>query len=162
TMGIASPAAVKKYGKDFGRNPVGSGPFVFHEWVAKDHVTLVRNPDYNWAASIFTHNGPPFLDSVTASFISESETAFAALQTGLVYVLQTIPDIHLADVKGNPQFAIVTTTVQGFPPSMMFNVQKAPTDDPKVRQALMHAIDRNAIIQTVYNGSQLPAEGIWG
>ncbi|HEU0113272.1 MAG TPA: ABC transporter substrate-binding protein [Thermomicrobiales bacterium] len=162
TMGMVSPAAVKKYGKDFGRNPVGSGPFKFHEWVAKDHVTLVKNPDYNWAASIFDRNGPPYLDSVTGSFISESETAFAALQTGLVDLLQTIPDIHLAEVQGNPQFSVVTTTVQGFPPSMMFNLQKPPTDDPKVRQALMHAIDRNAIIQTVYNGSQRPAEGIWG
>src|SRR5579884_2591639 len=162
TMGMVSPTAVQKYGQDFGRHPVGTGPFAFKEWVAKDHITLVKNPNYDWAPSIFTHNGPPYLDSVTGRFISESETAYAALQTGLVDVLQTVPDIHVSEVKSSNQFALLSTTVQGFPPSLLFNCQKAPTDDPMVRQALMHAIDRNAIIEAVYDGSHFPAQGIWG
>jgi peptide/nickel transport system substrate-binding protein len=46
-MGMVSPAAVAKYGQDFGQHPVGSGPFMFNEWVPKDHVTLTAYPEYN-------------------------------------------------------------------------------------------------------------------
>ena len=44
--GINGPAAVQKYGKDYGKNPVGTGPYKFAEWVPNDHITLVKNPDY--------------------------------------------------------------------------------------------------------------------
>ena len=66
-----SPAAVQKWGADFGDHPVGTGPYVFKEWVKKDHVTITKNPDYNWAAPIFKHTGPGYVhrhDSVVDRF----------------------------------------------------------------------------------------------
>src|SRR5438067_1083981 len=47
-LGIVSPTAVQKMGMaEFARHPVGTGPFTFKEWVAKDHISLVKNPDHN-------------------------------------------------------------------------------------------------------------------
>jgi peptide/nickel transport system substrate-binding protein len=62
-----SPTAVAKYGADFAHNLVGTGPFMLKEWVENDHVTLVKNPDYNWAPSIFGHQGPAYLEESSSS-----------------------------------------------------------------------------------------------
>ncbi len=55
---ISSPAAIEKYGLDYGQHPVGTGPFMFVEWAAQDHITLAKNPDYVWGPEFFTHTGP--------------------------------------------------------------------------------------------------------
>src|SRR5579872_6587777 len=71
-LGIVSPTAVQKMGlADFARHPVGTGPFMFKEWVNTDHVTLVRNPDYKWGSSMFKNTGPAHLDQVTFKIIPE-------------------------------------------------------------------------------------------
>ena len=80
-LGIVSPTAVQKMGlADFARQPVGTGPFSFKEWVAKDHVTLVRNPDYNWGSSMFKNTGPVHLDQVTFKIIPEPAVRTGDLQ----------------------------------------------------------------------------------
>jgi peptide/nickel transport system substrate-binding protein len=56
---------------EFARRPVGTGPFIFKEWVPKDHITLVRNPDYAWGSSYFKHKGPPHLEQVIFKIIPE-------------------------------------------------------------------------------------------
>src|SRR5216683_654924 len=81
-LGIVSPTAVQKMGMaEFARHPVGTGPFVFKEWVAKDHVTLVRNPDYNWASSFFKHRGAAYLDQVIYKIIPEPSVRTGTLKT---------------------------------------------------------------------------------
>ena len=84
TMGMVSTDAAEKAGKDFGQSPVGTGPFKFKEWIQNDHVTIVKNPDYNWAPAIFSHNGPPYLDALVYQLIKEEATRTAALQSGQV------------------------------------------------------------------------------
>lgn len=160
TVAMVSPDAVKKYGKDFGRNPVGSGPFVFKEWVAKDRITYVKNPDYNWAPAIYQHNGPPYLDSITMRFIAENQTRLAALQSGQVDIIMPTPDDQVAKVRADNKYTVYTTIVQGLPPCLQINVTKPPTDDVKVRQALSYGINRKAINDGVYSGSQILAQGL--
>lgn len=162
TVAMVSPDAVKKYGKDFGRNPVGSGPFIFKEWVDKDHITYVKNPNYNWGPVIYQHSGPAYLDSVTMRFIKEDQTRLAALETGQVDIILPTPDDQVAKIKKDNRYTVYTTTVQGLPPCLQINVTKPPTDDPKVRQALEYAFSQKAIIDAVYSGSQIPAKGLLG
>jgi len=162
TVAMVSPDAVKKYGKDFGRNPVGSGPFIFKEWIDKDHITYTKNPNYNWAPSIYRHNGPAYLDSVTMRFIKEDQTRLAALETGQVDIILPTPDDQVAKEKKDSRYSVYTTTVQGLPPCLQINVTKAPTDDPKVRQALQFGISQKAILDAIYSGSQIPAKGLLG
>ena len=64
-----SPLAVRKYGSDFARHPVGTGPFVFDEWIAGDRIILKRNPDYAWAPPIVQNQGPAHLEEIAFVFL---------------------------------------------------------------------------------------------
>ena len=82
--GMVSPTAVKKEGADYGRHPVGTGPFTFKEWVSNDHITLERNPAYKWGSPYYGHTGPAYLDQVVFRIIPDSATRVAALQSGSI------------------------------------------------------------------------------
>ena len=79
---IVSPAAVEANGKDFGRNPVGTGPFRFVKWTSGDRIVVERNPDY-WAADEVS------LDRITFRILPDTQTRFASLQSGEVDVIWT-------------------------------------------------------------------------
>ena len=85
-LSISSPAALEKYGTDYGRNPVGTGPFRFVQWDAQSQLVLERNPDYNWAPEFAAHQGPALLDQVIFRFLPEAATRLTAFQTGEILV----------------------------------------------------------------------------
>lgn len=70
---MVSRKAVEKYGKALARNPVGTGPFKFVEWVENDHITMVRFPDY-------FEKGLPYLDRVEVKLMTEASSAVAAIK----------------------------------------------------------------------------------
>ncbi|HEU0114398.1 MAG TPA: ABC transporter substrate-binding protein, partial [Thermomicrobiales bacterium] len=159
-MGMVSPAAIKKYGQDLGQHPVGSGPFMFKEWAPKDHVTVTAFPDYNWPSGREKHEGRAYLDEVRFNFIPETATRLAALGSGQI---DAASGLAPADWKSLDPNAFTTSKVllEGYPPAGGFlNVEKFPTDDLKVRQAMQYAIDRDEINQVVFEGTAEPADGI--
>src|SRR5215217_8656193 len=82
-LGIVSPTAVKEMGlAEFARKPVGTGPFTVQEWVEHDHVTLAKNPDYNWGSSFFEHSGAAYLDEMIYKFIPEDAVRTGTLLSG--------------------------------------------------------------------------------
>src|SRR5215471_8782451 len=96
-LGIVSPTAVKKMGlAEFARHPVGTGPFMFKEWVNKDHVTLVKNPDYNWGSSYFKHTGPAYLDEVVYKIIPEPSVRTGTLKTGETHIIDEVDPLEYA------------------------------------------------------------------
>jgi len=81
---IVSKSAVEKYGKDFGRNPVGTGPFKFVSWRENDSIVLEKNPDY-------FEPGLPKLDKVTILIMKEASAAVAAMLSGQVHGMSNCP-----------------------------------------------------------------------
>jgi peptide/nickel transport system substrate-binding protein len=156
-LGIVSPTAVAKFGKDFGINPVGAGPFVFKEWVSKDHLTLVKNPNYNWASPVFGHQGAAYLDEVTFKFISENTTRTGTLESGETQLIESVPESDLEIVESEG-FQILAGKAPGLPTALLVNSAKAPTDDVAVRRALIQATDAQEIIDTVFFGAVDPAD----
>ncbi|MBI4759576.1 MAG: glutathione ABC transporter substrate-binding protein [Chloroflexi bacterium] len=158
--GINSPTAVEKYGKEYGKNPVGTGPYKFVEWVPNDHITLVKNPDY-WDKA----NGPK-VDKIIVKPVPEAGTRIAMLQKGDAQFINTVPYAQAETVKGDKNLNLVATeSIYTFWVSM--NVQKKPFDNLKVRQALNYAIDKEAIIKAVLRGYGKPANSpvaplVWG
>lgn len=154
-----SPAAVQKYGDDYGRHQVGTGPFIWKEYVPKDHLLLVRNPDYNWAPAVFQHQGPAYLESVTIRFVPNEATRAGVLETGEVHVAEDLPPIEVVRLRNNPAYVLIQGILPGQPTVLFLNTTNTPTQELAVRQALNYALDKNALIQTMLRGLSEPAFG---
>ena len=141
---IVSPKTAK--GND--THPVGTGPFMFKEWVKGDHVTLVRNPHY-WGT-------PAKVDKITFKFISDPTAAFAAMMSGDLDLFPNFPaPENLAQFKADPRFKVIVGSTEGETIVAMNNGKK-PFDNLKVREAVAHAIDRKAVIDGAMYGYGTP------
>jgi peptide/nickel transport system substrate-binding protein len=162
---FVSPAAVQKSGDSFAQNPVGTGPFIFKEWVPNDHITMVKNPDYNWASPMFAHKGAPYLDEVTFKQIPEANTRVAALESNQVQVMEVLPSQEVTRIKADSNYEVLVGVVPGRPYGYTINMRKPPTDELEVRQAMQYAIDQEAVTRVIFGpmqplGAFLPTHGV--
>jgi glutathione transport system substrate-binding protein len=158
--GINSPTAVQKYGQDYEKHPVGTGPYKFAEWVPNDHITLVKNPDY-WDKA-----NEAKVDKIIIKPVPEEGTRIAMLQKGDAQFINFVPYIQAEAVKADRNLSLASTeAIYTFWVAM--NVQKKPFNDLRVRQALNYAIDKEAVIKAVLRGQGKPADSplaprVWG
>jgi len=159
-LGIDSPAAMEQAGEDYGiKTLVGTGPFKFEEWVINDHVTLVRNDDYNWASPLFKHDGPAYLDKIIYRDVSENATLAAALEAGEIQVAKLV-ESQVVQFEGNEDVKIQLIPKAGTARMYLINTAWPPTDDIKVRQAINYAIDREGMLQLpAWGGLSPPGVG---
>ena len=157
---MASPTAVQKTNSyadrtgDFGRKPVGSGPFKLQEWVPGDRFTLVRNDAY-WEKDM------PYMDGVSMPIIGDVLIHFAMLRTGEADFIERVrpEDVELA--SRNAQVRVVEQ--KGVNTQMLyFRSNVKPWDNKALRQAFGYAIDRDAIVKTVFAGKAVPAQSVVG
>ena len=148
---IISPAALEKYGKEIGRNPVGTGPFKFKNWSA-DTLEVVKNDNY-WK------EGLPKIDGVTVRSVPESGARFAMLQTGEAQFIPSFPPELMQVAEKNPNVEVDKdpSIVEWY---VSLNNLKKPFDDVRVRHALNYAVDKKAYCKIVYNDLCEPADSI--
>ena len=158
-LGIASPAALEKWGADYQFHQVGTGPFMFKEYVPKDHLTLVRNPDYWWGPSFFEHEGPAYLEEIEFRFYVEPATRAPVLESGDAHIVGEIPPQDAVRLETDELFDIMQVAIPGTPLAFFMNTERSPTDDLLVRQAILYALDRSAIVQAVFLGTSPVADG---
>ncbi len=129
-------------------NPVGTGPFQFEQWVQGDRVELVRSDTY-WGEA-------PLLERATFRFISDPSAAFAAVLAGDVDVFTGYPaPENLAQFEADPSFQVLVGSTDG-ETILAMNHARPPFDNVLVRQAVAHAIDRQAIIEGAMFGYGTP------
>ncbi|HCG28588.1 MAG TPA: ABC transporter substrate-binding protein [Thermomicrobiales bacterium] len=173
-FGILSPAGVEKHGDDFGKNPVGSGPFVFKEWVPGERITLTRNEDYVNVRSYNDNKGAPYLEQLVFRNMPEEQTQVAAMETGEINLLAT-PAQQIARFDGKSDYTLLkpdqSTSISFLEFSLVETDGKlsymAPFDDLKVRQAVAYAIDADTIIERILQGTAVRNYGVmptgnWG
>lgn len=119
--------------------PVGSGPYRFESQDAGSSITLSRNPDYTWDSP----KGQPMADQVTFRFVPEVSTRIADLATGTSHLITEIPSSQLAAVTDGGAISVEAPVVGSA--FIRIATDVAPFDDPRVRQALNHAIDVGTI-----------------
>jgi len=158
-VGMASPAALEKWGADYQFHQVGTGPFIFIEYVPQDHLILGRNPDYKWGPSFFQHEGPAYLEEIEFRFYVEPATRVPALEAGDVHVVGEVPPQDVARLRADGRFDVMQVAIPGTPLAFFMNSERPPTDELSVRQAILYALDRPAIVQTVFMGTSPVADG---
>ena len=128
--------------------PIGTGAFRFEQWRRGDQVSLTRNADY-WGE-------PASLEVATFKFISEPTAAYAAMLAGDIDAFYSYPaPENLAQFERDPRFTVLSGNTEG-ETILAMNNQQAPFDDIRVRKAVSHAIDRQAIIDGAMFGYGTP------
>lgn len=128
--------------------PIGTGAFMFDNWVQGDRIELKKNPEY-WGE-------PAMLDAVTFKFISDPTAAFAAMMAEDVDVFAAFPaPENLPQFDADPRFKVLVGSTEG-ETILAMNNKLPPLDNVKVREAVAHAINRQEIIDGAQFGYGTP------
>jgi len=162
---LASPIAfpvredvLARHGNPYGRgsrwtragNLVGNGPFVLTHWSVNDAVDMRRNPHY-WDAAAVGLNGIKFLP------IADQSTEERAFRAGQLHITDSIPSGKLPGYRqGGGANVRLSPWLGSY--YYIFNTQRPPLNDPRVRRALSLAVDRKALTDVVLKGAHLPAD----
>ncbi len=147
-LGLASPAAVGRWGTAFGKHPVGTGPFRFAEWRTGQAIVLEANPGY-W--------GPkPKVRRVVFRPITDNGQRLAALKAGELHGLEGLSPDDVAVVERDPDLTLVRrpASTTGY---LAFNYHVREFQDRRVREAVARAIDKGALVTALYGSLGIPA-----
>ncbi|MBI2525228.1 MAG: hypothetical protein HYY95_17955 [Candidatus Rokubacteria bacterium] len=118
---------------------VGTGPWELVEWKTNEYVRLRRFKGYR-------EKGLPHIDEVVVRPIADGNTRLAGLRAGDLDVIQDVPFKDVDGLRGGARNITIYTGPGSFPSYIVFNTRKPPFDDPRVRQAIAHAVDKKALI----------------
>lgn len=146
-------------GDDVEANPIGTGPFMFQEWIPQDHSTFVRFDDY-WDAP------RPYVDEFEVRVGADEQAQVIALQAGEVHLAFPVPTREIARVEDHDE-TYVSTNNSGSFFHLSLNTQREPFSNKLVRQAIAWCIDRERIVDRVLAGysrvTNVPLEDTnWG
>jgi peptide/nickel transport system substrate-binding protein len=146
---LVSPAAVMEHGAEFGRNPSGTGAFKFVEWRSNEAVVIEANPNH-W-------DGAPALETVVFRPITDASTRTAEMLAGGIDLMVEVPPVALSEFGGES----FTVHEQAGPHVwfLILNAKEGPFTDVRVRQAANYAINKEALVNDVLEGTAEVAAG---
>ena len=148
-IGMLSPASLQSLAKgEATSNIVGTGPFKLVRWDRGEQIVLERNQEY-WG-------NVPRIETLTFKFVPEDAARMVMLETGEAHAVMRVPPADAKRLDANPNIDVV------YPSSVRviyagFNTQVKPFDNPKVRQAMNYAVNKEAIINTILAGVGYPS-----
>jgi len=145
---VYSPEALKKWGKDMVKHPVGTGPFKLETWEPGVKVGLVRNDDY-WG-------GAPKIRQAIYVPIIEAQARLSAIKTGEIDLTMDVPPDSLDDLRKDPNI-VVSETNSSAVWYIVLNTRHPILKDKRVRQAMNYAVNKEAIIRDILKGTAIVA-----
>ena len=150
---IISPAALAQYGsKGIAQHPVGTGPFKFVEWKATDYLKVQKFDGY-W------RKGYPKIDTITWRPVVDNNTRAAVMQTNEAHFAFPMPPEAVETLSKKPSLE-VTVAPSIIHRYLSMNTLQKPFDNPKVREAINYAINKDALVKVAFSGYAIPAEGV--
>ncbi len=149
---IPSPKAVRENTQN--RAPVGTGPFVFKEWLPRERLVVAKNAGY-W------RRGKPYLDTVVFRPVTDAEARFAALGSGKVDLIMTDRGAHILKAQKDRTLKVYSVDASG-PYAFIVNTADAPLNDVRVRRALAYAWNQELYLKGDYLGTLSPARSPFG
>lgn len=143
------PSELESDTESLQQKPVGTGPFMFNEWLPNDHISLVRFDNYRV-------EGEPMLDEVRIRFVPESATRQVGLSSGEYDLLPGIDPATALQLQSSPNVTVQQTRDVSYT-LLGMNTSRAPLDNPDVRQAINTLLDRQEIIDGALFGAGVPA-----
>lgn len=145
---IYSPDALKKWGKDIVKHPVGTGPFKLETWEPGVRVVLARNDQY-WG-------GAPRVRQAIYVPIIEAQARLSAIKTGEIDLTMDVPPDSLQDLRKDPDVVVAETNSSAVW-YVALNTRHPALKDKRVRQALNYAVQKEAIIRDILKGTAIVA-----
>jgi peptide/nickel transport system substrate-binding protein len=165
-FGIGSPAALKAGGADNTITDVskitaaqggvgawvGTGPFKFKEWVAGDHVSIVKNPDY-WDKTALAH-----VDEVIFKVVTDQTQTFNGLQAKEIDIAETVSPGDIKAIEGDASLQLINRGESCDQSFLGVNFNYVPVNNLKIRQAIAYAINKPSYIEAFYAGLAVPSD----
>ncbi len=129
---------------------IGTGPFKFVSWDPGQRVRLVRNPEY-WVKD------RPYLDAIAFVPFGDDQTRLTALRAGDIMLMDFVPQEQMITIERDKALKLYADV--GIFMCLIFNPQRKPYDDVRVRQAIAYGIDRDAVVKTIFDGRGSPITG---
>jgi peptide/nickel transport system substrate-binding protein len=139
-------------GEQFGQSQVdGTGPFLFQEWVPGSHVSVTKWADYPGSIVPYIQNkGPAYLDGIRWEAILEAAQRAVRIENGEIDTLRNPALQDVARLQGNPDLSVTTfSEPSGYLFGQNFERTELDFHEPAMRQAISHAIDRQAIVKAL-------------
>ncbi|SAI10432.1 binding-protein-dependent transport periplasmic protein [Bordetella ansorpii] len=150
---MISPAALKKWGKEIGFHPVGTGPFEFVEWKPAEYLKVKKFDGY-WK------KGYPKIDTLTFRTVTDNNTRAAVVQTGEAQFAFPVPFEQASVLAKNDKIDLVDHKNSIMARYLSMNVQQKPFDNVKVRQAVNYAINKQALAKVAFAGYATQVDGV--
>lgn len=144
---IGSPTAIEEMGEDYGVAPVGAGPFILERRVPGSLYTYTKNPD-------FWEEGRPYVDDLTINVIGETQQAAASFRAGEADAILSGDPVVQRDLEEGGFEPIVPESFGGY--QYTFNTTREPTDDLRVRKAIVMALDPEDLSNRATAGAAAP------
>ncbi len=150
-LGIASPSMFKQYSADrYQFHQVGTGPFVFVDYVPGKSIILRRNPDYKWGPISYLPAESDSANEIEFSFIPNAKQRLDAINGDTADVVSGLLPADARSLTANSNVQIFPTKIAGQPLQFLINTTRFPTDNLSFRQALLYSANRNFILDTVF------------
>lgn len=154
-----SKSAVEEAGENYGRNPVGTGPFKFVSWEPDEGITLEAYEKHTWSSPYFNNTGKPYLAGAQYMIMPEEATRMAALESKDIDVIagsDAVPVDKMGRLSETSGVELATAPQAGLVYTYL-NTTYEPLGKKKVRQAINYAVNKRKMIELVLDGQAEPA-----